>query len=323
MDYQKPASNIFLAPLESFTDPGSRTFILYLATSLLIALLVHIKQARALKKPSGAFAEIFPRKVYTHTSAKVDYIYFILNSILYAVILAPFIGLGLFISRNLYTALEFVFAPTVLTTLSPMWATLLFSIVIALLADFGTYIAHYWMHRFPVLWEFHKVHHSAEVLTPLTVYRMHPLDDMLTMAVIGVLTGTADALARFFIAPSISLYTVYGLGLATYIFFLTGYHLRHSHIWLSYGPVLSTIFISPAQHQIHHSKAKRHWDKNFGFILAIWDYLFGSLYVPKERETIEFGIGNDEDRHYSNPLKLYVLPFQRAFAILTKNEKRR
>lgn len=318
MDYQKPASNIILAPLESFTNPGSRTFVVYLATSLLVALFVHIKQARALKEPSGALGGILPKKVYTHTSAKVDYIYFILNSILYAVILAPFVGLGLFISRNLHTALESVFTPTVLTTLSPLWATILFSIVIALLADFGTFIAHCWMHRFPVLWEFHKVHHSAEVLTPLTVYRMHPLDDMLTMSVIGVLTGTADAFARFFISPSISFYTVYGLGIASYLFFLTGYHLRHSHIWLSYGPVLSTIFISPAQHQIHHSKAKRHWNKNYGFIFAIWDYLFGSLYVPKEQETIEFGIGNDEDRHYSSPLKLYFLPFQRAFALLKR-----
>jgi sterol desaturase/sphingolipid hydroxylase (fatty acid hydroxylase superfamily) len=147
---------------------------------------------------------------------------------------------------------------------------------------------------------------------------MHPLDDILTMSVIGILTGTADAFARFFVSPSISLYTVYGIGIATYLFFVTGYHLRHSHIWLSYGPVLSAIFISPAQHQIHHSKAKRHWNKNYGFIFAIWDYLFGSLYIPKEKETIEFGIGNGEEHLYSSPLRLYLLPFKRALAILTK-----
>jgi sterol desaturase/sphingolipid hydroxylase (fatty acid hydroxylase superfamily) len=323
MDYQKPASNIVLAPLESFTNPGSRTFIIYLVTSFIIALVVHLKQNRALKEPTGTLEGIFPNKVYTHTSAKVDYIYFILNSILYAVILAPFVGLGLFVSRHLYTTLDTVFDPTILTTLSPLWATLLFSIVIALLADFGTFIAHYWMHRSPVLWEFHKVHHSAEVLTPLTVYRMHPLDDILTMCVIGVLTGTADALARFFVSPSISFYSVYGIGIASYLFFLTGYNLRHSHIWLSYGPLLSAIFISPAQHQIHHSKAKRHWNKNYGFIFAIWDYLFGSLYIPKEQEAIEFGIGDGQDHLYGNPLKLYTLPFQRAFALVRKKARRR
>ena len=88
MDYQKPASNIALAPLEYFTNPSSRTFLLYLATSLLIAVVVHLKQARALKRSTGVLAGLFPKEVYTHTSAKVDYIYFILNSCLYAVILA-------------------------------------------------------------------------------------------------------------------------------------------------------------------------------------------------------------------------------------------
>jgi sterol desaturase/sphingolipid hydroxylase (fatty acid hydroxylase superfamily) len=122
----------------------------------------------------------------------------------------------------------------------------------------------------------------------------------------------------FFVSPVISVYAVYGLGVATYLFFLTGYHLRHSHIWLSYGLLLSTILISPAQHQIHHSKAKRHWDKNYGFILAIWDYLFGSLYVPKQKEAIEFGIGNGEEQLYSSPLKLYLLPFKRALRLLRK-----
>jgi sterol desaturase/sphingolipid hydroxylase (fatty acid hydroxylase superfamily) len=114
------------------------------------------------------------------------------------------------------------------------------------------------------------------------------------------------------------MYTVYGLGIASYLFFLSGYHLRHSHIWLSYGPIGSTIFISPAQHQIHHSKAKRHWDKNFGFIFAFWDYLFGSLYIPKEKETIEFGIGNGEDHLYSSPLQLYVLPFKKALRLMRR-----
>jgi len=323
MDYQRPASTISLAPLESLFDPGSRTFLIYLASSLLLAVLIHLKHARTHNDTPGVIQGIFPKDVYTHPSARVDYLYFITNSILYASILAPFIGLGYLVSRHLYDALGTVFTPSVLTNLSPLWATIIFSIVMVLLADFSTFITHYWMHRIPVLWEFHKVHHSAEVLTPLTAYRIHPLDDILTMCVIGLLTGSANALARFFVSPAISSYSVYGLSLASYLFFLTGYHLRHSHIWLSYGPVLSRIFISPAQHQIHHSKAKRHWDKNFGFIFATWDYLFGSLYVPKEKETIEFGIGGGEEHLYSSPLKLYVLPFKKAFALLIRKPIRK
>lgn len=318
MDYLPHISNILLAPLEYFSHPGSRVFGLYLATSLLIAIVIHIRESRQTHQSDGPMSGIFPRKVYTHHSAVVDYIYFVTNTILYAIILAPFAGLGIFISESLQDVFGIFLSPHTVAEISPIWGTIVFSIVTALVADFGTFFTHYWMHRIPVLWEFHKVHHSAEVMTPITVYRMHPLDDILTLLTIGVLTGFVDAVARFFVTPNISHYTVYGLGVASYLFFLTGYHLRHSHIWLSYGPRLSTILISPAQHQIHHSKARQHWNKNYGFIFAFWDYLFGSLYVPREREQLEFGIGNGEEALYSSPLKLYLLPFKRAFDLLKK-----
>jgi sterol desaturase/sphingolipid hydroxylase (fatty acid hydroxylase superfamily) len=318
MDYLPHFSNIILAPLEYFSNPGSRVFVLYLATSLLIALYLHLRASRVTSAPEGPIAGIFPRKVYTHRSAMVDYIYFITNTILYAIIIAPFAGFGLLVSNTTQSALQLFMTPHVMADISPLWATVIFSLTIALIADFGTFYSHYWMHRVPLLWEFHKVHHSAEVLTPITVHRMHPLDDIVTLLTVGLLSGVADALARFFITPNISNYTVYGLGIASFLFFLGGYHLRHSHIWLSYGPKLSKLLISPAQHQIHHSKAKRHWNKNYGFIFALWDWMFGSLYVPQEREHLEFGIGNGEESLYSSPLKLYFLPFKRAFNLFRK-----
>jgi sterol desaturase/sphingolipid hydroxylase (fatty acid hydroxylase superfamily) len=174
------------------------------------------------------------------------------------------------------------------------------------------------MHKSPLLWEFHKVHHSAEVLNPITVYRMHPLDDILTMIVGGCLLGGADALLRFFITPDGYPYMLYGLSIVTFLFYLFGYNLRHSHVWVSYGERMSNIFISPAQHQIHHSKARRHWDKNYGFIFAFWDRMFGSLYVPRGFEQIEFGIGNGEEREFSSVLRLYLVPFRNVFRRLLK-----
>ena len=84
------------------------------------------------------------------------------------------------------------------------------------------------------------------------------------------------------------------------------------HVWLSYGPVLSRVFISPAQHQIHHSKAPQHFDKNFGFIFAFWDVWFGSLYVPRAKEHIDVGLPDRQDEAYSSVLRLYALPFARS-----------
>jgi sterol desaturase/sphingolipid hydroxylase (fatty acid hydroxylase superfamily) len=86
-------------------------------------------------------------------------------------------------------------------------------------------------------------------------------------------------------------------------------------VWFSYGPLLSKLFISPAQHQIHHSSARKHWDKNFGFIFAFWDLFFRSLYVPKEREELTFGLGEgrQEDIQYRSVTALYLLPFKKAY----------
>jgi sterol desaturase/sphingolipid hydroxylase (fatty acid hydroxylase superfamily) len=66
--------------------------------------------------------------------------------------------------------------------------------------------------------------------------------------------------------------------------------LQHSHVWLSYGPVLEHIVISPAQHQIHHSTDPAHYGKNLGNSLAIWDWMFGTLYVIKGTERLTFGL---------------------------------
>ena len=54
-------------------------------------------------------------------------------------------------------------------------------------------------------------------------------------------------------------------------------NLRHSHVWITYGRIMERLLISPAQHQIHHSKNKVHFDRNFGVVLAIWDGMFGTL----------------------------------------------
>ena len=70
-----------------------------------------------------------------------------------------------------------------LRLLSEVFANLLvvglFSVAMFVADDFTKYLMHRWMHRWPALWSIHKVHHSAETLTPITVYRVHPLEGVL------------------------------------------------------------------------------------------------------------------------------------------------
>ena len=56
-------------------------------------------------------------------------------------------------------------------------------------------------------------------------------------------------------------------------------------------------FISPAQHQVHHSTDEAHFNKNYGTWLAIWDWMGGSLYVTGQKETLRFGLGKEELNH--------------------------
>jgi sterol desaturase/sphingolipid hydroxylase (fatty acid hydroxylase superfamily) len=62
--------------------------------------------------------------------------------------------------------------------------------------------------------------------------------------------------------------------------------------------VLGRLFVSPAHHQVHHSSNPKHFNKNFGSCLALWDWMFGTLYVPqREREPLTFGFGDHPDAH--------------------------
>ena len=90
-------------------------------------------------------------------------------------------------------------------------------------------------------------------------------------------------------AGKVGVYEVLGVSILTLLFNLAGANLRHSHVAISFG-VFEKVFISPAQHQIHHSAAKAHLDKNFGASLAIWDKFFGSWLASKNQTVDHFGL---------------------------------
>jgi hypothetical protein len=81
-------------------------------------------------------------------------------------------------------------------------------------------------------------------------------------------------------------------------------------VWLPYTGWLGHLFISPAHHQVHHSSEERHWDRNMGFIFALWDWMFGTLHVPSaQREDFALGIGGEE-KEFNSVWRLYALPFR-------------
>ena len=88
-----------------------------------------------------------------------------------------------------------------------------------------------------------------------------------------------------------------------------GSNLRDLHIGIRQWWWLEYILISPAQHQLHHSIAKKHHDKNFGAALAIWDWIFGSLHHSEEFDTLKLGIEKNQMEDSHDLKTLYLNPF--------------
>jgi sterol desaturase/sphingolipid hydroxylase (fatty acid hydroxylase superfamily) len=112
-----------------------------------------------------------------------------------------------------------------------MIATGLFTVAAILAYDFGAYLEHRMQHRIAWLWEFHKVHHSAEVLTPVTALRVHPVGDLFGSAVIAATLGATNGAFLYFYDGKIAALEVLGVNILLTLHYTIGaYHLQHSHI---------------------------------------------------------------------------------------------
>ena len=175
------------------------------------------------------------------------------------------------------------------------------------------------MHRSPLLWAFHQVHHSATTMTPFTVFRTHPIEGLLFSLRSAISQGIVIGLFAATFPQQISLFTVYGVLVSTYFFNLLGANLRHSTLPISYGKSIESVFISPAQHQLHHSLNPIHFDCNFGVTLAVWDRLFGTLRYGDDHQEIQFGVAGKIRN--AKLVGLYCLPFQIAWRIFIRKLK--
>ena len=305
-------SNIF----EHFIDPRKRVFGGYLAISILIALtwLVFFKKVNL--KNSLKF--IFDKKIWFSSSSKADFFVFLINRII-SISISPVLITQLVIATAFFYWLHEIswLSSSSFQNTPVQVVVVLFTLFIFLLDDFSKYWVHRWMHKWPILWALHKVHHSAEVLTPMTVYRTHPLEGIV-FTLRGTFTqGVSISTFIFFFGNNVDLFTVLGANVLLFLFNTAGSNLRHSHIGIRYWSWLEYILISPAQHQLHHSVAHRHHDKNFGAALAIWDYIFGSLHHSVEINELKLGIETKE-QDFNKLSTLYFFPLIEIKNILKK-----
>lgn len=161
----------------------------------------------------------------------------------------------------------------------PQWLQLLVFFVIL---DFVQWFTHVLLHKYPVLWQFHKVHHSVKEMGFAAHLRFHWMENILykPLKTLGVMVLGGFEPEQAYIVH----FAAIAIG-----------HFNHSNIKLTYGP-LKYILNNPVMHLYHHAYTipEGSYGVNFGISLSIWDYIFKTNYIPESGGKIKLGFPGDE-----------------------------
>ncbi|MBY4798851.1 sterol desaturase family protein [Burkholderia cepacia] len=255
---------------------------------------------------------VFPKDQYDHASARVDR----WNGI---ILLAIGFPLSVFVAINAISVADNLagFLATYFGVRAPLmhtdWKMVAVQFAIYFLAlDFSGYWVHRWCHEVPVLWPLHKPHHTAETLTPWTLFRQHPVEFFFLNTIPSFFAGVMLGLLLYATGTAVNPGTVTVIGIQVYVSFFVVDTMSHVHVHVSYGNWVNRIVLAPVMHNLHHSIELPHRDKNYGVILTVWDWMFGTLYLPKKNETWRWGL-NEVEFGEKNPHKtlrgFYLEPF--------------
>jgi len=307
---QDAAFGSFAELVKLAISPYSRTWLPVLAVSLLAALWVW-RRERASGRQLPAHLRLGSFETWLGRSAINDYWLILINGALFGlgfmkVVLPEGERISAWVAETLRGAFPgFAATPSV-------WAPILLAAALFVVDDFVRYTVHWLEHRVPALWELHKVHHSAEVLNFMTAERHHPLSMLVFRVAIVSSVATVNGVFLWAFGESITPAGLLGANVFWLATTILASGLRHSPVWLSFGPSVERWLLSPAQHQIHHSTDESHYGKNLGGSLAIWDRVFGTLFVTtRERIELNFGLG-EETRELRSIGALYLRPIRRA-----------
>ena len=166
-----------------------------------------------------------------------------------------------------------------------------------LLFDFLVYWTHRFYHEIPVIWKFHAIHHSTEELDWASGFRAHPLD--------GTIIAPAFA---FLIAAGFSPEIT---GILAVVQILLGLFLHANVRWeLKW---LQKVVITPEFHHWHHTSEKEAIWTNYSTFLPIWDIIFGTYYMPKNKRPKKYGVNEEIPDGILAQLKHPLATFRNPF----------
>jgi sterol desaturase/sphingolipid hydroxylase (fatty acid hydroxylase superfamily) len=152
------------------------------------------------------------------------------------------------------------------------WPAVLAAAVIV--ESLASYWAHRLMHRAPLLWRIHRVHHSDDAVDVSTSYRNHPFELLVTMpvsAAVVLVLGTPATVV-----------------LATQTLLTAATLWQHADIALPdrLERALGWIMVTPRLHRLHHDRERATHDSNYGELLIVWDRLYGTFNGAEGRRRV-------------------------------------
>ncbi len=208
----------------------------------------------------------------------LDGFYMFFNFFIFAIVISGFYELLCL----LFNEMGITTKSLVLMDLSSMPSWLQLSVFFVVL-DFVQWFTHILLHRYPFLWQFHKVHHSVKEMGFAAHLRYHWMENILykPLKTLGVMVLGGFEPEQAYIVHFMA---------------ITIGHLNHSNIKLTWGP-LKYVLNNPVMHLYHHAYVlpKGSYGVNFGISLSLWDYVFKTNYIPEDSGTIELGFKGDED----------------------------
>ncbi len=218
---------------------------------------------------------------------------------LFFTLISAIIGLGLawlllrasnFVSENQFGLLYLVEMP--------LWLQVIVGIL--LLDLIGAYFIHWLEHRVKWMWQFHLVHHSDTNVDVTTGLRHHPGETLFRIFFTIVAVMVVGAPIGF-----VMLYQSLSVLFA---------HITHANIKMpvKLDRVLSSVFVTPLMHKVHHHYAQPLTDTNYGNIFSIWDRLFKTFAQVDKTEDLVYGIDTHMDPRENSALdNLLAIPFKK------------
>ena len=277
---------VYVAPAQSATQIGMSGAVLAVLTTLVVLAALSVRNGIVFQVavlaiifiPLERLCALHPRRVLRQ-GWRTDLVHYLVNG--------AALKVGLVVSAVVVGGVLRVLVPAPLRIgvgASPGWVQITAGLAIAMV---GGYAAHRAAHEVPLLWRFHRVHHSVREMDWLAANHLHPLDETITRSA-AVLPLYALGFGRVSLGAFIILITLQAIFI-------------HANVRISLGP-LRWVIATPQFHHWHHAREPRAYNTNFAGEFPVLDALFGTLYLPRDRWPAQYGIDDTEPAGYLRQL---------------------